>query len=127
MTDLSRFQAKSGRLFRHGKAIEVETIISAKEPKSGRRRHAALIGCPLSWLKRVLPLLESKEQVVVAIWLHRRQAICSSDLFNVPNKELKEELGISRFIKYRTLDHLEKAGALAVVRKGKKILVRHLW
>ena len=32
------------------------------------------IGCPLEWLKCVIPVVQSKEQLAVAIWLHRRRA-----------------------------------------------------
>jgi hypothetical protein len=76
------------------------------------------IGCPVAWLKRVLPLVKSKEQLAVAMWLHRRRAVCHSNTFTVPDKELFEELGVTRFVKYRTLRHLEGAGLVAVARNG---------
>ena len=101
--------------------IEVETLPSRVAPK---RRNACNhhIGCPVEWLKRVLPLVKNKEQLGVAIWLHRRRAICRSELFTVPNKELLEDLGMSRKVKYQALRHLEKAGAIALVRNGKHAL-----
>jgi DNA-binding GntR family transcriptional regulator len=75
-----------------------------------------------------LPLVHSKEQLAVAIWLHRRRTICGSKLFSVPNRELYEELGLSRWTKYRALDGLEEAGVIAVVRDGQRaMLVRLLW
>jgi hypothetical protein len=73
-------------------------------------------------LKRVLPLVKTKEQLVVAIWLQRRRAICRSELFTVPNEELRVDLGLSRKIKYQTLQHLEKAKVIAIVRRGKHAL-----
>ena len=113
-------------VIRDGRRIEVETL----ESRVGRkRRHADQhIGCRLEWLKRVLPLAETKEQLAVAIWLHRRRAVCRNELFTVPNQELHEDLGLSRKVKYAALRHFEKTEVIAVVRDGKRALqVRFLW
>jgi hypothetical protein len=113
-------------VIRDGRRSEVETIERAARPK--RRREDPHIGCPVGWLKRVIPLLKTPEQVGVAIWLHRRQAICRKELFTVPSKALQDDLGLSREIKNRTLAHLEEAEAIALVRDGKRALqVRFLW
>lgn len=105
-------------VIREGRRIEVETreTPSNVDPKPDR-----YIGCPLEWLKRVLPLVRSKEQLAVAIWLHRRRAICRTELFTVPNQDL-HACGISRKVKYRTLECLERAGAVGVIRDGKHAL-----
>ena len=111
---------------RDGRKIEVETLESRAAPK--RRRADQHIGCPLEWLKRVLPLVNTKEQLAVAIWLHRRRTVCRNELFTVPNKGLREDLGLSRWIKYGALQHLEAAGAIALIRDNKHALqVRLLW
>jgi hypothetical protein len=107
---------------RHGRRIAVTTI------DSPRRRKELHFGCPLDWVKRIRKVLWSPDQVLVAIWLHRRRAIYGKDLFPVPNRELESELCISRKVKYTTLQHLEKAGAIAIVRDGKRaVRVRILW
>jgi hypothetical protein len=109
---------------RHGKTFEVETLSSKTEPKRQNR----LVGCPLEWLKRVIPIVESKGQLAFTIWLHRRRIVYGQEWFTVPNHELEEELGVSRFAKSRALRLLEAAGAIAVIRKGKSAaLVKLLW
>ena len=114
-------------VIRDGRHIEVETLESRAAPKR-RKREDHHIGCPLEWLKRVLPLVNTKEQLAVAIWLHRRRAVCRNELFTVPNEELHEDLGLSRKVKYAALQHLEKAKVIAVIRDGKRALrVRFLW
>ncbi len=101
-----------------GRRIEVETLESSVAPKRANPH----IGCSLAWLKRVLPLVNTKEQLVVAIWLQRRRVVYRNELFTVPNQELREALGLSQKIKYRALEHLETAGAITVVRDGKRAL-----
>jgi hypothetical protein len=114
-------------VIRHGRRIELETVDTGVAPKRKQRTNH-YIGCPLGWLKRVLPLVKSKEQLAVAIWLHRRRAVCRSEVFTVPNQELLAELGINRRTKYRTLRWLESAGAIALTRNDKHALqVRMLW
>jgi hypothetical protein len=118
MSTLTRFET------RHKRTFEVETLPSKTTPKQKDR----YIGCPVAWLKRVLPIVESEYELAFAIWLHRRRTVCGSEWFTVPNRELYQELGVSRFTKYRTLSLLEAAGAIAVIRKGKRaILVKLLW
>ena len=111
---------------REGRRIEVETL--KNHVASRRRRADQHIGCPVGWLKRVLPLVKTKEQLAVALWLHRRRAVCRKELFTVPNKGLQEDLGLSRKVKYGALQRLEEAGAIALIRDEKRTLqVRLLW
>ena len=107
-------------VIRDGQRIEVTTLPSRVAPR--RRRANPHIGCPIEWLKRVLPLVQSKEQLAIAIWLHRRRAVCRSNLFTVPNDTLGEELGLSRKVKYRALRHLEKAKIITLTRNGRHAL-----
>ena len=113
-------------VIRDGRRIKVETI---ERPAGSKRRRAnPHIGSPLEWAKRIRPLMKTKDQVFVALWLHRRRVICGSELFTVPNKALQEDLGLSRRVKYGALAHLEKAGVIALIRDGKHTLqVRLLW
>ena len=115
-----------------GCVMAAEYVIRKADASRWRRSRAAWhrngasvrnhhIGCPLEWLKRVLPLVNSKEQLAVAIWLHRRRAVCRNELFTVPNQDL-HACGISRKVKYRTLECLERAGAVGVIRDGKHAL-----
>jgi hypothetical protein len=106
-------------VYRDGQKIEVGTLNRVTPKRQRADRH---IGCPVEWLKRVLPLVQSKEQLAAAIWLHRRRALCRSDLFTVPNDALREDLGLSRHVKYKMLQHLEKARVLAITHDGKHTL-----
>jgi hypothetical protein len=102
----------------HGKRIKVVTLETGEPVRKPRTNK--LFGCPLWWLKLVLPLVQSKEQLVVAIYLWRRRVICDhAKTFKVSNTELNE-LGIDRRIKYRTLEHLEAAKIIAVEWPGKE-------
>jgi hypothetical protein len=109
-------------VIRNGRRIEVETLESRVVPKRRQQRADPYIGCPLEWLKHILTVVKTKEQLAVAIWLHRRRAVCRSDLFTVPNDALGKDLGLSRKVKYQLLRHLETAKVIAVVRNGKHIL-----
>jgi hypothetical protein len=94
----------------------------ANAPALKQRPNEHLIGCPIWWLQRVLPVVSSKNQLVVAIYLWRRRIVCGGrKTFDVPNNELKS-LGISRQTKYQTLVRLEAAGAIRIKRKGKEAL-----
>jgi hypothetical protein len=111
---------------RNGRKIEVETAPTRGTVK--KRRADGHIGCPVAWLKRVLPLVKANEHVAIAIWLHRRRAICKSNWFSVPNDALLRELGIGRRAKYKALGRLEAAGAIAIKREGgKRLQVQMLW
>jgi hypothetical protein len=43
----------------------------------------------------VLSLVKRKEQLAIALYLHRRRTVCDSEVFTVPNRELYEELGLA--------------------------------
>jgi hypothetical protein len=95
-----------------------DPLADVPEPKQ-RAPNEHLIGCPIWWLQRVLPVVSSKNQLVVTIYLWRRWVVCRyRKMFDVPNGELKS-LGISRYTKYQTLARLEAAGVIRIRRKGK--------
>jgi hypothetical protein len=82
-----------------------------------------IIGCPIWWLQCVLPVVHSKCQLVVAIYLWRRRIVCGGgDTFDVPNKGRNglAELGISRKAKYRTLELLAAAGLIRIAKRSAK-------
>jgi hypothetical protein len=111
-------------VIRHGRRIEVETLDT--DPK--RRRTGQHIGCPVPWLKRLYPLVESKQQLVIGLWLYRRSTVCGGGWFTVPNAELLRDLGLSRHTKYRAMGGLEKAGVVKLSRKSpRRVLVRLCW
>jgi hypothetical protein len=105
---------------RDGRRIEVETLPSRVPPR--RQRADGYIGCPVEWLKRVLPLVKTKEQLAVTIWLHRRRAVCRNEVFTIPNESLQKDLGLSRHVKYKALRYLEKAKVVSITRNGKHAL-----
>jgi hypothetical protein len=92
-----------------------ETLDEYQSSKDG------FVGCPVWWLQHVMSVVNTKEQLVVAIYLWRRRVVCGNHkTFDVPNGELKI-WGISRHIKYRTLDMLAAAGVIKInqARKSK--------
>jgi hypothetical protein len=84
----------------------------AQTPRTGKHvsRRPNFIGCPLPWLKRVLPAVQSAGQLAVALYVYRRTKICGSKTVILSNAELELKLGVSRFTKYRALSNLEGAG-----------------
>jgi hypothetical protein len=80
------------------------------------------IGCPLWWLKAVLPVMCGKNELVVALFLYRLRSIHRSRTVLVSNARLLAELGIDRYAKYRAIKHLEGAGLITVQRRDRKTL-----
>lgn len=113
---------------RDGRRIAIGTVPSKVNQKN---RKAKIIGCPPEWLSRVIPVVKTKEQVAVALWVYRRYKICKAEWFPVSNKLLRTELGISRKVKYTTLRWLERAGAIALRSRGRgnkrALEVKMLW
>jgi hypothetical protein len=90
----------------------------ARVPNSKRgksRQSDAFIGCPVLWLKRVLPAVRGARQLAVALWIYRRTKVCRSRTVTISNAELERELGVNRWDKYRALSNLEAGG---IVRLG---------
>jgi hypothetical protein len=87
-----------------------------KTPKA--KRSSRHMGCPLPWFVWMLPLVKSKDQLAMALYLYRRCCICKSDTITVPNNEITELLDFSGWGKYRALLALEKAGVLRREENG---------
>jgi hypothetical protein len=88
-----------------------------KTPKA--KRSGRFMGCSLPWFVWMFPLVKSKEQLAVALYLYRRCCICRSDTVTVPTGELVE-LGLGRWGKYRLLLSLEQVGILQVKDHGRR-------
>lgn len=91
-------------------------VLKAKD--EDHRSAGNFIGCPIWWLQCVSPVVNSKDQLIVALYLWRRRVVCGNrGTFDVPNGELLS-LGISRKVKYRTLDLLAAAGVIRIDRRS---------
>ena len=60
------------------------------------------IGCRITWLKKVLPYIKNKNQLIVMLAIYRLTILRRSKTVSLANGEL-EELGVSRYAKYRAL------------------------
>jgi hypothetical protein len=105
-------KGKADDLFGDGDPLDGPRPKAKSQFARSRSPRPTHIGCPLAWLKRVLPIVDSSEQLAVALYLHRRRAVYGCNPFTVPNDALHADLGISRFVKYRTLRRLERAGII---------------
>jgi hypothetical protein len=90
------------------------TRTSKVKKPSARRQPNRFIGCPVSWLKRVLPALHNEKQLATALYIYRLTVVRRSKTVTVSNAELQREFGIDRFTKYRTLSRLERAGLIRI-------------
>jgi hypothetical protein len=82
----------------------------------------------MAWLKRVLQVARSSEQLALALWLYRRYKVCRSPVFRTSNTELYADLGLTRFAKYRGLRHFEKVGMVRRLKTGPRdTSVELLW
>lgn len=77
----------------------------------------------LPWLARVLPVVRSADQLVVALLLYRECLLRQSNSVALSNGEFRK-LGISRQTKYRALDELRGAGAIAIKEADTRRSVR---
>jgi hypothetical protein len=97
-----------GDIFEDGDPFEdPHWKITKRKLRSGR-----YIGCPMSWLAWVFPLVRGKNQLLMALYLYRRCCVCSSDTVTVPNDEVGELLDLSRWAKCRALRGLEQTGII---------------
>jgi hypothetical protein len=90
-----------------------------RKPESRER----FIGCPLWWFKAVYPVVQSKNELIVALALWRLRKIYARRTVTVANAYMLAELGINRWTKYRALKRLADAGLITVKREGNHALV----
>ena len=80
-----------------------------------------------AWLARVLPVVRTPDQLVVALLLYRECLLRRSNTVALPNGELRK-LGISRQTKYRALNQLQESGAITIEsRNGRSAQVTLHW
>jgi hypothetical protein len=91
----------------------------AAQPRARSREH---IGCPLVWLKRVVPVAKSKGDILVWLWLWRLRSVRRSRTIKVSNSGLAG-LGITRYTKYRSLKRFAKAGLIDIARRDGNAIV----
>jgi hypothetical protein len=75
--------------------------------------------CPSAWLVRVLPIVRTPQQLVVAMLLYRKALVTRCQTVTLSNDELKD-FGISRYAKYRALTRLADAGMVSLRTKGRR-------
>ena len=81
------------------------------------------ITVPLAWLARVLLVIRTPTQLVVAEMIYRECLLRRSKTVPLSNGDLGE-LGISRYAKYRALAWLREAGEIAIEEANTRRLVR---
>ena len=85
------------------------------------------VTCPLVWLSRILPVVCTPNQLVVALLLYRQCLMRRCRTVALSNSDLGD-LGISRYAKYRALAHLKRGGVVTVrAKNGQSILVTLHW
>jgi hypothetical protein len=84
------------------------------------RKSDGYIGCPLSWLELVVPVVHGKGELVVALYLYRLRIVQQSRTVALPNTQLLARFGVNRFTKYRALQHLAEAGIISVKQRNKE-------
>jgi len=77
----------------------------------------------LTWLARVLPVIRTSTQLVVAEMIYRECLLRRRNTVPLSNGEWGE-LGISRYAKYRALSWLREAGVIAIEEANTRRSVR---
>ncbi len=98
-----------------------------QKPAKRRRRTGPFIGCPVPWFAWVFPLAKGGNQLGLALYLYRRCCIYRSDAVTVPNSEVTELLGLSRWAKHRALLGLEQAGVIRIIENGRRTVKVQLY
>jgi hypothetical protein len=103
---------------------QVDDLTDAKAPTRGASANERHIGCPMWWLAWVLPVVHSKGELAVALYLYRLRVIHGfrARTIKVSNGRLAVELGIDRFTKYRALRRLATAGIIGIQRRDGRSL-----
>jgi hypothetical protein len=113
------FAGRLDELRQQGDVAPAQPAAKPRRRSAGKSPEDRLIGCPVWWLQLVLPVVATKEQLVVAIYLWRRRIVCAREPFDVPNGELRA-WGVSRRSKYPTLGRMAAAGLIKVAQRSAK-------
>jgi hypothetical protein len=106
---------------------DIDALADVAQPRKGRKvaptadmsRH---IGCPMWWFKAVYPVVRSKGELAVALFLYRQRIVQGGRTITMTNVRLAAETGINRFTKYRAIKKLKDAGLVTVRRHNKQAL-----
>jgi hypothetical protein len=103
---------------------DIANASTSKRRRNGKHavNFAQHIGCPLWWFVAIFPVVHSKKELAVALYIYRLRAVRHSQTVAVSNTGLLAELGIDRQTKYRALKRLAGAGLATVKRNGKSSL-----
>lgn len=94
--------------------------------KSKEAKDKDFIGCRITWLKKVLPYIKNKNQLIVMLAIYRLTILRRSKTVSLTNGEL-EEFGVSRYAKYRALADLKRAKLIRTISEnGKAVMVTRL-
>jgi hypothetical protein len=109
-------------VYAHGKWIEVETLdtgATAANPRAKRRDKLpeAYALLPLTWAAEMAKVSKAPHVMVWIVLAHLVRAT-SNTTVNLTN-EIMARYGVDRWMKYRGLARLEKAGSVRVNRRNK--------
>jgi hypothetical protein len=82
---------------------------TASTPAKTKPVRVRQIGCPLDWFEQVYPIMKSKGELAVALYLWRLRVVTGSTTVTVTNKWLRK-LKIDRHTKANAIRRLEQAG-----------------
>ena len=82
----------------------------------------------LAWLARVFVAVRTTSQLIVAMLIYRECHLSRSNTVALSNGKL-EQVGISRYAKYRALTELSEAGIIEVEATdlGRSVRVKLIW
>jgi hypothetical protein len=108
-------------IFSHGKFIEVVSADTAPPMREPRSKKDGFALVPLGWMADVTKATGTLDAMLLVLLVYMAWKTKSAT-FPLSN-ELLARYGVSRWVKYRTLARLEKAGKLKIQRRGKQALV----
>jgi hypothetical protein len=123
---LSDFDPENLRLDQGSRSGVESTLTQRSKPHAATDRDT-LIGCPLGWFDRVLPIVKGKVELALALLLYRERflqrdsrgrRIRKADTVTLSNSQLNCR-GLQRRAKYQILRRLEAAGIIKVDRNNK--------
>jgi len=102
-------------VLRHGRHIEVKTLDTGIAPKT-RRRSDAFAQVPLALAAAMAKATENQRAMVLIVLIYEAWR-ANGKPFKLSN-EILAPYGVTRYVKYRALLQLEKAGIIRVAWKS---------
>jgi hypothetical protein len=102
--------------------------VVAETTRSGKRKRAKHVGCPLEFLVDVCRLTRGRTALVLALHVYRRTRVCRGETVTLDGAELAE-LGVGPRRRRETLHNLEAAGIVRLRQPGpgQKTAATLLW